>query len=298
MEKKKKHPGWIKKLRSRYRLLIINETDFQEKAALKLTPLSLIMLLSAGFLLFFAISWLLIFAIPQLRIYMPGYEADKEKKFKKEVIKQISDYENTISRLEEKTVLLDILLKGQELSKTDMAILQDQIDPSKEPQNNFRESEFDTFSDENTSAPIVFSDPSESVFVYAGVHSELSKISGLFYPPLLGQVTAFFESNSHPAIDIIPHKDETIKAALDGTVIFGGWTPNFGNVIVIQHPENWITIYKHCAQIYSKKGTKVNAGEGIGVVGNTGDLTSGPHLHFELWHKGIALNPINFIRFK
>lgn len=298
MKNKKKRLSWVRKLRNRYRLMLINESNFQEKVTIKLSPLSVLLLFFGGFLLFFLISWLLIFAIPPLRMYMPGYEHDKDRKFKNALIADVNKVEKSISVLEDKKVLLDILLRGDKLTKTDIAFLQDQIDPTKEFEE--REQIIRSQSDSGSAIPsptTIFMEPSENVFTFTSEQSNLSRMSGLFYPPISGKVTFLYESSQHPAIDIVPNKDETIKAALDGTVIFSGWTPEDGNVICIQHPDNWITVYKHCAQVFTKKGIRVNAGEVIGVVGNTGRLSSGPHLHFELWHNGVTLNPLNFIRF-
>lgn len=293
---KKKHPGWIKKLRSQYRLLLINDTNFQEKANIKLSPLSVIMLVCTGFLLFFALSWLLIFTVPALRVYMPGYEPDKEKKFKQEVLKQLKIYEKTIARLEEKEGIMRILLRGDDLNSTEMGVLQDQID-----MNDFlnEESEEEKNANESTMYPtMIVEEPSGSVFAVLSETGSTARMSGVFFPPAQGIVSAVFEQSNHPAVDIVTERDETVKATLDGTILFSAWTPTFGNVIYIQHVDNWISIYKHCAIVYKKKGSRVSAGEIIGMVGNSGSLSSGPHLHFELWHNGIALNPTDFILFK
>ncbi|MBX2985987.1 MAG: M23 family metallopeptidase [Bacteroidia bacterium] len=297
MKNPKKRPSWIRKLRNRYRLMLINESNFQEKATIRLTPLSVLMLFLGGFLLFFLISWLMIVAIPPLRVYMPGYEHDRDRKQKKELLATLNDIENSIHKLEEKKVLLDMLLRGDKLTKTDIAMLQDQIDVNTEYKEHEKIISNDSSNDDKAQASTLFMEPSENVFAYTAEQSGLSQMSGLFYPPITGKVTSVFEASQHPAIDIVPNKDETVKAALDGTVILTGWTPDFGNVVCIQHPDNWMTVYKHCAQVFSKRGARVNAGEVIGVVGNTGNLSSGPHLHFELWHNGITLNPLNFIRF-
>ncbi|MCO6495732.1 MAG: M23 family metallopeptidase [Bacteroidetes bacterium] len=298
MKNRKKRPSWIRKLRNRYRLMLINESNFQEKLTLKLTPLSVLLLFFGGFLVFTVISWLLIFAIPSLRVYMPGYEFDKNRKQKKELMLSINEINNSINKLEERRVLLDMLLRGDKLTKTDIAFLQDQIEPGKEYQEREQIISSDTTSDvDRTNPSTLFMEPSGKMFSLNNNATTLSLISGPFYPPLSGKVTSFYEASVHPAIDIVPNKDETVKAALDGIVVFTGWTPDNGNVICIQHPENWLTVYKHCAQVFSKLGNRVNAGEVIGIVGNTGELTSGPHLHFELWHNGVTLNPLSFISF-
>ena len=88
-----------------------------------------------------------------------------------------------------------------------------------------------------------------------------------------------------------------MKATLDGTVIFTGWTLETGYIISIQHSNNIISVYKHNSTLLKKTGDYVKAGDPIAIVGNTGELTTGPHLHFELWHNGTAANPKEFMSF-
>ena len=125
-------------------------------------------------------------------------------------------------------------------------------------------------------------------------------ISGLLlYAPVKGIVSNRYNpTNNHFGTDIVTTKDNMVHAALNGTVIVSQWTLETGYVICIQHDKDLITEYKHCAKILKKVGDKILSGEAIGIVGNTGELSTGPHLHFELWHKGTALNPEQYITFK
>ena len=91
--------------------------------------------------------------------------------------------------------------------------------------------------------------------------------------------------------------NEPIKCIADGTVVFSSWTQDSGYVIMVQHRGNLISAYKHNAQLLKKVGTFVNGGEIISIVGNSGELTNGPHLHFELWYNGNSLNPEEFVTF-
>lgn len=119
-----------------------------------------------------------------------------------------------------------------------------------------------------------------------------------FFSPIKGNVTAHFDKNrQHFGIDIAAKKNENIKAVLEGTVVLSSFTPETGNVIAIQHRDNILTFYKHCSALLKKAGSFVRAGEVIAVVGNTGEYTTGPHLHFELWMNGSAVNPEEFINF-
>jgi murein DD-endopeptidase MepM/ murein hydrolase activator NlpD len=98
-------------------------------------------------------------------------------------------------------------------------------------------------------------------------------------------------------VDIVTRTNEPVKCIADGTVLFSSWTQDAGYVVMIQHNANLISIYKHNAELYKKVGTFVNAGEIIALVGNSGELTNGPHLHFELWYNGNSLNPEEFVTF-
>ena len=119
-----------------------------------------------------------------------------------------------------------------------------------------------------------------------------------FFNPLEGTVTQSYDiSEEHFGIDIVAPKNEAVKAVLRGTVIFAEWTVETGYVIQIQHENNLTSIYKHNSVLLKKVGEEVKVGEAIAIVGNTGELSSGPHLHFELWQEGVPLDPENYINF-
>ncbi|UXP33763.1 M23 family metallopeptidase [Reichenbachiella agarivorans] len=118
------------------------------------------------------------------------------------------------------------------------------------------------------------------------------------FKPVEGIVSDGFDPHrDHLAIDIVARQDEPIKAVADGTVVFSSWTQDSGYVIAIQHRGNLISFYKHNSELFKKVGNFVTAGEVISIIGNTGELTSGPHLHFELWYDGNPIDPEEFIRF-
>jgi murein DD-endopeptidase MepM/ murein hydrolase activator NlpD len=120
-----------------------------------------------------------------------------------------------------------------------------------------------------------------------------------FYMPVKGIVSGKFDPKTkHFGTDIVAKPKANVSAALDGTVIFTGWTTETGFVIAIQHPNNIVTIYKHNSGLLKEAGDLVNAGDAISVVGDSGErYTSGPHLHFEIWYKGSPLDPEKHISF-
>ena len=118
-----------------------------------------------------------------------------------------------------------------------------------------------------------------------------------FFCPLKGVISQGYDPSIHPFIDITAPANSMVYATLDGTVISSGWTDDAGYTIQIQHVNDIISIYKHNQKLLKKVGDKVTAGEPIAIVGNTGTLTTGEHLHFELWYRGEAVDPTKYINF-
>lgn len=119
-----------------------------------------------------------------------------------------------------------------------------------------------------------------------------------FFSPLKGMVTSIFDpAKDHFGIDVVAKENEPVKSIADGTVIFTSWTLGTGYVVAVQHTNELISIYKHNSVILKNIGDVVKGGEIISIIGNTGELTTGPHLHFEMWYKGSPLNPQDFISF-
>ena len=141
-----------------------------------------------------------------------------------------------------------------------------------------REGRFDVFS-ETTEKP-----------------SELINIA--FYAPLKGLISDSFNiQNEHFGVDVLAAENQAIKASLGGTVVFSDWTSETGYSIAIQHDNNLISFYKHNSVLLKKTGELVKAGDVIAIIGNSGEFSSGPHLHFEMWHKGKAIDPEHHILF-
>ena len=127
---------------------------------------------------------------------------------------------------------------------------------------------------------------------------KLTKETGFFVPPVSGTISrSLNRSERHYGVDIVTKADEPIKATLEGVVLFAEWTNRQGHVIIIQHTNHIISAYKHCSVLLKKPGDYVESGDPIAIVGNTGELTDGPHLHFEIWQDGVVLNPQEFINF-
>mgnify|MGYP002777674145 FL=1 len=127
-------------------------------------------------------------------------------------------------------------------------------------------------------------------------YNELQKT--FFFTPLSGLVSDRYDiKKGHFGVDIVAKSNEPVKCIADGTVVLASWTQDSGYVIAVQHTGNLISVYKHNAELLKKVGNFINAGEIISIVGNSGEMTSGPHLHFELWYNGNSLNPEEFVTF-
>jgi murein DD-endopeptidase MepM/ murein hydrolase activator NlpD len=118
-----------------------------------------------------------------------------------------------------------------------------------------------------------------------------------FFPPLKGVVSQAYDPTLHPAVDITAPANSVVMAALDGTVIYAGWSDEAGYSLAIQHDNDLVSLYKHNQRLLRASGDRVTAGTPVAIVGNTGTLTTGEHLHFELWYKGEAVDPAKYIGF-
>jgi len=127
-------------------------------------------------------------------------------------------------------------------------------------------------------------------------YRELAEV--FFFTPITGFISDHYDvKKGHYGVDIVAKSNEPVKSLADGMVIMASWTQDSGNVIAVQHRGNLVSVYKHNAGLLKKVGNFVNAGEIISIVGNSGEMTDGPHLHFEMWYNGNSLNPEDFVTF-
>jgi murein DD-endopeptidase MepM/ murein hydrolase activator NlpD len=118
-----------------------------------------------------------------------------------------------------------------------------------------------------------------------------------FSVPVKGVVSQKFDLKNHPAVDVVTTKNQTVLACLSGTVIYSGYTQKDGFVLIIDHANGYVSVYKHNKAVLKKSGSKVQMNDAIAIVGNTGENTTGPHLHFELWYNQSAVDPQVYIDF-
>lgn len=128
-------------------------------------------------------------------------------------------------------------------------------------------------------------------------NGEETRIIQLFQVPVKGIISQNYNRDTHPALDIVAKADDVVQACLAGVILYAGYSRNDGHFIVIDHGDEYLSIYKHNKVNLKKSGQRVQAGDPIAVIGNTGENSSGPHLHFELWHQQKPVNPTQFIKF-
>jgi murein DD-endopeptidase MepM/ murein hydrolase activator NlpD len=276
------------KLLNKYRLVILNENTFEEKISFKLSRLNVFVTGSLAVIGLIAFTTVLI-AFTPLREYIPGYSSTALKRQATELTFKTDSLLNVINYTNRYIDNIRMVLIGDIDNKTDNrdSIFEAyKIDPSQINLDPIRE-------DSILRAQVALEDK------YNLFESPSYEGSQLLFSPLSGTLSQGYEPNiKHYAVDIAATKDSPVKAVADGTVVFAEWTASTGFVMILEHKDGLISVYKHNGSLAKDQGAAVRAGEVIASVGDTGELTTGPHLHFELWRNGNPVNPLNFIDFK
>ncbi len=288
MKGKKTKPKKIRrKLLDKYRLLILNEQTFEERFSFQLTRLNVFVFgsLLASFLI--ALTYLLIAYTP-LREYIPGYSSTALKKQATELNYKTDSLQQVIAMNELYFSSIKKVLKG-DVSAVDFN--KDSIIEAVRLEVN----EIDLIPNAEDS---LLREKVDKEDKYNLFESATTATNFVLFPPVNGHISEVYNAKEkHYAVDIIVEKDTPVKATADGIVIFSEWTANTGYVIILEHSYGLISVYKHNATLTKSQGDLVKAGEVIAMAGNTGELSTGPHLHFELWNDGYPINPTNFIDF-
>ena len=288
MAKKNKKKGKIKqKLTDKYRLVVLNEDTFEERFSLKLSRLNVFVLGGVFSILLVAITTVLI-AFTPIKEYIPGYSSTALKIKAAKLTFEADSLKTKLAILENYTKALKPVLTGE--------IAPESIDSI---QTEARQRLIDESKLNASKEDSIFREKVDSETRFALQNNAKSNIKIVFFAPLNGTVSQKFDATSkHFAVDIVAKTSTPVKATADGTVIFSGWTTETGYVIILKHANEYISVYKHNGNLLKEQGDFVKSGEVIATVGSTGELTTGPHLHFELWSSGYAVNPTNFIDFK
>ena len=276
-----------KKLLHKYRLVVLNEDTFEERFAVKLTRLNVFFLSSLAAIILVTLTTLLIVFTP-LREYIPGYSSTALQKQALDLDSKTDSMLKAINMNDAYINSLKSVLRG-EVSAVE--INKDSI---------FKAAQADTDILELNPSRVdsLLREKVRNEDKYNLFESATSVKDFVFFPPVNGSISSGFEPNEkHFAVDIVVPTNTPVKATSDGRVLFASWTSDAGYVIIIDHGDELISIYKHNSSLTKSQGDFVKSREVIAISGASGELSTGPHLHFELWSNGIPLNPANFIDF-
>ncbi len=286
MIKEKRAKKIKRKLLHKYRLVVLNEDTFEERFSFKLSRLS-VFVFSAIFAILLIAATTVLIAFTPLREYIPGYSSVALKKKATLLTYKTDSLQRVLAINEQYLASIQKVLTGDVKTvdfNKDSIIEAAKLDIS--------EIDLSPSSTDSLLREKVFQEDKYNPL------TESSEVSFVLFAPVKGTISEGYNpKEKHYAIDLVTIKDAPVKATADGTVIFAEWTTNTGYVIILKHNNNLISVYKHNALLRKEQGELVKAGEVIATAGNTGELSTGPHLHFELWSDGYPIDPTNFIDF-
>ncbi|NTW32477.1 MAG: M23 family metallopeptidase [Bacteroidetes bacterium] len=291
-ETKKKKNSFLKKLKNKYRLVVMNDDTFEEKLSLRLSRLNVFIAIGIVIIvLIFTTTYIIAFT--PLREYIPGYGSNESNRNVRELMLKADSMQEDLENKELYLYNIKNIIEGKDVVEK----LPEKPESTSTKYNNlsFTKSKEDSMlrleMEKQEQFNIAVDDNSEGA-----TNNYISNF--FFFTPLKGLVTNNFNpAEEHLGVDIVAAKNEAIKATLDGTVVFAGWTLKTGYTIVIQHANNLISVYKHNSVLLKNEGTFVKAGEVIAIIGESGELSTGQHLHFELWYDGKPVNPRDYMVF-
>lgn len=277
-----------KKLLHKYRLVILNDDTFEERLSLNLTRLNVFILGTISAIMLIVATTILI-AFTPLKEYIPGYSSTTLKKKAVKLSFKTDSLQRAIDLNEKYFASIKQVLQGEVSTvqfNKDSIIQAAKLEASQIDLNPIKEDS-------------ILRQKVDKEDKYSLFETATSKANFVLFPPVNGTISDNYNvKTKHYAVDVVVAKDTPIKSTADGTVIFAEWTAQTGHVIIIEHSQGLISVYKHNASLTKSQGDLVKAGEVIATAGNTGELSTGPHLHFELWSDGYPVNPTNFIDFK
>jgi murein DD-endopeptidase MepM/ murein hydrolase activator NlpD len=288
MSDKKEKKSFFKKFRHKNRLSIYRDETFEELLNLRLTKLNVLALVSVLTLIFLVIV-ISIIAYTPARELIPGYPDEKTIRSIRLNAHRLDSLEMEMQKRDAYFENIRRIVSGEE---------PEQFNSPRDTVIKKGSVTFQRSAEDSILRSMIESDKSYTLLGedHKKIRTSLSNV--LFFPPVKGMITSSYKmSEDHYGTDIVAAPNEVVKAVLAGTVIMASWTLETGYVIQLQHENDLISIYKHNAELLKGVGERVAAGEPIAIVGNSGELTTGPHLHFELWYNGNPLNPENYITF-
>lgn len=294
-EIKKERRRW-ERMKDTYRLVIFNNDTFEEVRSFNLSPLNVYVMLSTLVVMVSALAIAAIVFTPIKRL-IPGYGSAATHPEMVRIYRDIDSLEQLVQAQErynqgmKKMLTADVEYAPKEPPEKKEVGPHVPVQKSEEDAKLRNEVEMEDIRKvTGSTTPVNPVNISPREVPLEQMH---------FSTPIGGSIVAGFDPDKkHNGVDVVAPKNTPVKAALDGWVISSDWTLETGNTIAIQHTNNIVTFYKHNSVLLKKAGSYVRGGEAIAIIGNTGELTDGPHLHFELWHQGKPVNPMDFVDFK
>lgn len=286
-QNKKPKKKFAKKLLHKYRMVVLNEDTFEERFSFRLTRLNVFVAVGLSAIFLIAATTVLI-AFTPLREYIPGYSSAELKERATNLAFKTDSLQNVIR------------LNDQYFSSIKSALTGD-FDPARlnrdsvlsEPISDLEYEEINRIKADSLLREEVAQEDKYNILPTA-----TDNINFSLFPPVKGSISEPYSiEDRHYAVDIVVPRNAPIKSVADGRVIFAEWTAETGYVMIIEHSYGLLSVYKHNASLSKAQGDMVRAGEVIATAGSTGELTTGPHLHFELWNEGNPVNPSEYIDF-
>jgi murein DD-endopeptidase MepM/ murein hydrolase activator NlpD len=277
----------LKRLKSRFRLTVLNESTFEEKFSYSLTPLNVIIMFGGMLIVFGALIYLLVAFTPLKNYVIPDYASTIYREEARIARIQADSLLEESRKTERYLNDLKVILSGGSLSNATDTV----PSGSATPDLNYNVSDLDESMRQKISEQDRFS-------IEAIEETEDRKKGLILFKPVNGTISSSFNpKEGHYGVDLVAPKDDPVKAVLDGTIIAAAFTADEGNIISVQHANNLISVYKHNSVLLRKVGDMVKAGESIAFIGDSGENSEGPHLHFELWENGAPVNPTQYLSF-
>ncbi|MCM8569634.1 M23 family metallopeptidase [Gramella jeungdoensis] len=286
-ENKKTKKKFTKKLLHKYRMVILNEDTFEERFSFRLTRLNVFVLVGLSAILLVAATTVLI-AFTPLREYIPGYSSAELKERAANLAYKTDSLQNVIRLNDQYLTSIKSALTGEfDLERLDRdSILSQPISDQEYEEIN------------RIKADSLLREEVEQEDKYNILPTATDNINFSLFPPVKGAVSEPYSiEDRHYAVDIVVSRNAPVKSVADGRVILAEWTAETGYVMIIEHSYGLLSAYKHNASLTKSQGDMVRAGEVIATAGSTGELTTGPHLHFELWNEGNPVDPSEYIDF-
>lgn len=286
MPKRRRSKAFWRNFKFKYKLTVVNENTLEEIVGLRVSKLNGLSVLLCVLAVFFMIAAGIITFTP-LRNYLPGYMNSEvraqvvDNALRVDSLQQVLDRQNlyimNIQDIFSGKVAVDTVHTLDSLTAVRKDTLMERTQREEEFRRHYEETE-------KYNLTTITAQP---------------EVNGLnLYRPTRGMVSGRFDAEKkHFGTDIAANPNESVLATMDGTVILSTYTAETGYLIGVQHNQDLISFYKHCGSLLKKEGERVKGGEAIALVGNSGTLSTGPHLHFELWYKGHPINPEKYIVF-